>query len=362
MRLVYKKDVLKQIMLNLGLDSIFPTSDNLRNQIIAEYLRHTLYALTHTPDGIKPVYVTRLINQVRRQLGLLWPEVLQDETENIVRQVLDHLELVRDVIELDNGYWLPTPLRPIPLSSCEQILLVGGVTTKSLQTHFGKQVKPAGLVRSIKSGQQIEKKIEYLQLEWQSFEDWLGEADNEDISIWIKTLLKQVKKQLKPSSDNLTNFEVYKPSSRENWQKRRWIPVVNCRSSLPSEIVLCHFKQLPYYRLGVLSTENPRRLQREVNLGSIEQSKLLYGLDAFYAHATYAEFEQTEFETYTEKLIFRNRLPLVQRRLLSALGHDISKKPGKLPLIYVFPKIFKTIIHNKIKTLGIEIRGDNYEY
>jgi len=346
----YAQLALKNVIDNLGLSGATPTS----NQIIAEYLRHALHTLSHSSTTVQPVFVTKLINQVKRQLSPLGQGFQKTDSDDPIRHVLDQLEQVGDVAELGNGYWLPAPLRLVRLLN-GQILLIGGIDTKSLQTRFGKNIQPIGFIRRLQS----KDTTHFVQegIHWQGFENWVGEAEA-DICTWTRNLLDEACKRLKPSSSDLTDFEVYMPRlCKNNLQYYRWIPAQKLAFA-PKDIVLCRFKQtfVTYY-LGMLTGEKPVRLHRETRLEQdIEIRKLLYGLDALYQCPTNAKFEQLNEKQ--GKLIFRSWLPATQRRLLLALGHEVR---SRLPLIYEFSINFKGEIFKHVQNLGISIIEDKID-
>jgi hypothetical protein len=76
MRVIDQQLALKKVVQNLGLNEITFTSGFMK-QIIAEYLRHALYRLTHTDATVEPVFVTKWLNQVKRQLMPVWPKLIE---------------------------------------------------------------------------------------------------------------------------------------------------------------------------------------------------------------------------------------------------------------------------------------------
>jgi len=354
MQVITALQALDKVSHSLGLNSKAMPS-LLKTQIIADYLRHTLLTLSHTASTVQPVFVTTLLNQVQRSLMPLWPQIFgqREEDKNPIRQVLDQLEQIREVANLGKGYWLPTPLRLVRLPS-SQILLIGGMDTKTLRSHFGNRVYAStGLARRIKTTDEAMCLVKE-GIEWQRFEDWLGEDTDADLQTWTTGLLEKAKKGLKPSGSEITEFDVYLPKLRDkkDWQNRRWVPAQQL-TSIPEEIVLCRrrLKQTFTYYFGLLKGKNPVRLFSENKLDSkIERCKLLYGLDMRYNCSSRVEFEH--YNDNEDKLIFRNWLPASQRRLLLAVGYEVHEK---LPLVYQFSKIYREDIFEHIQKLGIQI-------
>jgi hypothetical protein len=353
MQIITPSQALDKVIHSLGLNSKAMPS-LLKTQIMADYLRHTLLTLSHSATTVQPVFITTLLNQVQRQLMPLWPEIFKqtEEKESLIRRILKQLEQIREVADLGKGYWLPTPLRLVRLPS-SQILLIGGMDTKTLQAHLGNILySSTGLARRIKSTEEAMCLVK-AGIEWQRFEDWLGEDTDIDLRTWTTHLLEKAKKRLKSSGSEITEFDVYLPKLRDkkDWQNRRWIPARQLVTA-PEEMVLCRFQNT--YYLSQLKGEKPVCLAKEISLSQLDQNvepcKLLYGLDLLYDRPTRVEFEHCNDNE--DKLIFRNWLPTSQQRLLRAVGHEVH---GKLPLVYQFSKIYRKDIFEHIQKLGIQI-------
>lgn len=357
MQVITSSQALDKVIHSLGLNSK-ATPSLLKTQIIADYLRHTLLTLSHSATTVQPVFVTTLLNQVQRQLTPLWPDLFQqqgEEEKKPVRRVLEQLEQIREVADLGKGYWLPTPLRLIRLPS-SQILLIGGMDTKTLQSHFGNRVYAStGLARRINTTDEAMCLVKE-GIEWQRFEDWLGEETETDLRSWTTHLLEKAKKRLKSSGSEITEFDIYAPNlCKTHLQNFRWVPAKRL-SAAPKEMVLCRLKN--GYYLGQLKSEKSVYLASEIRLNQLDQNvelcKLLYGLDMLYDRPTRVEFEQCNDNE--DKLIFRNWLPTSQRRLLLAVGHEVHEK---LPVVYQFSRIYKEDIFQHIQKLGIQMPSNN---
>lgn len=353
MQVITASQALDKVSHSLGLNSKAMPS-LLKTQIMADYLRHTLLTLSHSAITVQPVFVTTLLNQVQRQLMPLWPEIFkQTEAEkNPLRHILEQLEQIKDVANLGRGYWLPTPLRLVRLPS-SQILLIGGMDTKTLQSRFGNRVYVyTGLARQIETTDEAMCLVK-AGIEWQCFEDWLGEDTDIDLRTWTTHLLEKAKKHLKSSGSEITEFDIYAPNlCKTHLQNFRWVSTKRLSATFNKEIVLCRLKN--GYYLGQLKGENPVCLASEIRLNQLDQNvelcKLLYGLDLLYDRPTHVEFEHCNDNE--DKLIFRNWLPTSQQRLLRAVGHEVH---GKLPLVYQFLRIYREDIFQHIQKLGIQI-------
>lgn len=92
----------------------------------AECIRATLWAVTNA--GEIPVYVTRLIGSTEPllkpdpnfRIARLRSQEKGPEPKEMIREALDEMELVGDVARLPDGYWLPAPLRVVPLPAMKR--------------------------------------------------------------------------------------------------------------------------------------------------------------------------------------------------------------------------------------------------
>lgn len=342
--------------------------------VIAEYLRKTLCNLAYARDPgtvFESTYITRLTNSVRRQLAPLWPDLnlLQKKRPSAneqraegnihpdrVRRVLDILEDLRDVMEVGNGYWLPTPLRLIQLPERDKVFIVGGVATPDLPGILGIEVKFSGFIRYVDSSAIPEPILSDKTL-WQSYEDWLGDT-TKDLRGWTEMILEEARQSLRPSASDFINFEVYFPSARVGLlQFFRWIrfddlaPILNIP---PSDLVLCRtvsqrFQTAPTkYWFGSIT---PNALKNEAPVLPRNVRRLLYGLDLINDAPTQAIWEPGGI------IFLRSWLPPEEYRLLLALGQDVSPQSGRLPLRYRVKSEWQDFITTVLKNLGINVIG-----
>src|SRR5947209_8524089 len=112
MRLLTQLEASAFMLKSWGSNEEIATSLN-PDPVIAEYLRAHLCRMAMdqgTAIASKPVYITALLNQVRRQLRPVWPGLAtersaasaasydgqdNDETSDPVRRVLDELQTIR---------------------------------------------------------------------------------------------------------------------------------------------------------------------------------------------------------------------------------------------------------------------------
>jgi len=339
--------------------------DHFIDQVIAEYLRQTLYLLS---QGGRAVYVTQLMNTVQRHLAPLWPELYEfrerrsslieqqaegDLHPDRVRRVLEVLSDLRDCVDLGEGYWLPAPLRFVFLPASERVLVVGGLATSELRRMLGSEVSLVGFARIV-SEVALPDDIRRDPSRWQAYEAWCGDAPL-DLREWTKSYMTQASRQLRHSASGFVEFEVYAPWLRRRQpQYFRWIGFTDFVSEVknpPRTLLLC--RSIPQrmrgprtYWLGVVDSHG---LKREVPVPSTHVRRLSYGLDLCYGAPTRVFWQGDRV------LVIRNRLPPEEQRILIAIGRDVSETPGRLPLHLEIGPEWRDFINDRLSRLGIEI-------
>jgi hypothetical protein len=343
------------------------------DEVIAEYLRTTLVALTHAGESVRPVYVTSITNQVRTQLVALWPELARirnqrpseqeqrregDKVPDPIRRVLEALSDLREAVHIGNGHWLPGPVRFVDMGG-GRVLLVGGVSTAGLRGEF-PQLRPEWIARRI-DHVQVPQPIREDPAWWQALDTWLG-SPPESLEQWTAEYLQHARASLAQSASDLTDFEVYAPElRRRDAQAFRWIASDEIRHP-PADLVLCRnrftgFMAPRRYWFGILKPTNQGvRVEREAPVGDSDVRRLQYGLDQ-WAHSPTRVAVQPQKQRII--LTLRNLLPPEERRLLIAFGEERSKARGRFPLEYAIGRDVYPPIEAKLRALGIEVPSPN---
>jgi len=339
------------------------------DQILAEYLRLALCSLS---VGSRPVYVSKLLNVVRDCVAPLWPELFpfrekqpsrqEQEAEgdlhpDRVRHVLDLLCDLRDVVDLGEGYWLPSPVRFVGLPKGGKTLVIGGLSTMDLRRRFSPHISTVGLSRAIPlsalaSGATTEA------IHWQRFEDWCGDAPS-DLRKWTETFLDEAQRRFRASAAAFTDFEVYAPWIRKSEpQAFRWLHfeefMGKVAHSPPSVPLLC--RSLPQRRHMPrkfwVGQVGPSGLLMETEALQLpEVRRLAYGMDYLYGAPTFAVWESAK------TLILRSWLPPEEHRFLTAIAHDSSLETGRLPLRLDFEPDWRPLVEATLAQLGVQSRA-----
>ena len=341
-------------------------TDQLIDQVIAEYLRQGLCLLS---EGRRPVYITRLMNRVRRQLAPLWPELYVfresrwsleeqhaegDIHPDRVRRLLDILSDLRDFVGLGEGYWLPAPVRLVALPGSGRVLVVGGLATADLRQTLCPEVALAGFARTVPEGA-LPNTLRFDRSMWQPYGAWCGDPPA-DLKKWTEACIAQAQGQLRDSASDFSTFEIYAPWLRQGQpQYIRWMRFQDFIDEVrtpPRMLLLCRsipgrLQVLRKYWLGIV---DPKGLKKEAPLLSDHARRLAYGMDFLYGVPTHAVWED-------DTLVLRNWLPPEEHRILTAIGRDISPHPGRLPLRFVIGPEWRQFVGESLNALGIEIKS-----
>jgi len=337
---------------------------------VAEYIRQTLSDLTSAQEGNpSAIYVTAITNNVRRQLGAVWPAVETRRTRrpsereqaaegdvhpDPVRRVFESLDDLREIDHLGNGYYAPTPTRLISLSDTTA-LVISGAPTKDVERQIQIPVSASWIARTARV-QDIPSEFRSDEARWQSMRAWLGTPPG-DLESWTDAYFDRAKRQLAVSGGSVTEFEVYQPMlNRSRPQAFRWIPVKTLRGER-DELLLCRALEgrfgLRRYWLGTLSrSRGERRAEREYQVERTDVARLQYGVDRVHDAPTVVRLRRAGA---LARLTFTSILPPEERRALIAFGRDCSPKPGKFPIGYEFAEMHLPFILPLLERLGVAV-------
>lgn len=304
----------------------------------AEAFRASLWSLSR--KGNNAVYITRLLRVMSRLLdsGVLsfGNEGISDtETEYAdpdsrtephineqLRDVLHEMEILGDVVSLPGGYWLPTPLRIIPMNSIRRWVLVGGIPTNQFPTHVQEMIEHTGTGRMLsRPPSEIN-----LHLPQQSEEVWCR-LPRIPIDGWAKNILFTPSPQ--PYEEAEERFEYYAPGIANGRQARdlqffRWVESAN---SLPDGRYLARRKSKSGPTLYTIAIAQRGSVVATCVLdsGKIDLRRLQYGLDLLAGMPVTVDVTRTEGGWSFQ---LKNELPKSEHRIFMMLGRlrSISTK------------------------------------
>lgn len=180
---------------------------------VSEHIRAVLLLESQPPSQrhITPVSTVTITRAVRRRLGPLWPELVEDihADGNIVLNELRQMQRLGEVAETDASYWIPAPARTIWIDEATR-LLISALPLSNLHFRTRKALQVVGRARLISTDEVAPRAHPPLQ----RLEDWLG-CPHDEVAIWSKAFMDRVARMLQPV-EQFDELEVF--------HNGRWIP------------------------------------------------------------------------------------------------------------------------------------------
>lgn len=328
----------------LGLTGL-STSALPGSTLCAEALRAALWA--YWGATAQPVYITRLINAAARIL-LPWLEEFSEDDEGLseqLRNVLQEMELIGDVVALPGGRWSLTPPRIVQVSAISRWLLLGGTPSRNLPRQASAAIERAGVARLLRLPPcEID-----LAADEVPEQEWLR-APSENLDVWGYSVLER--SALTPAGE--LDIEVYAPAAAypAATQFDRWKPPT---AKLADGRYLARTRT----RRGVRSyyivqlTGGRAIAAGPPSLGDGDVRRLQYALDLL-AHNPVRVIGTRQHNHWTFKL--QSALPRAEHRLFLALGREQTRTDGKYyPRWWDVPSSYVPRAEKALRDLGISV-------
>jgi hypothetical protein len=292
----------------------------------AECLRASLWACSSA--GHSPVYVTRWLGAVE---PLLTPDpeyaknkrsvpAVSPDPKEVIRTALEELELVGDVARLPGGYWLPAPLRCVPLHAVKRWLLVGGRPVHSLPAELASGLEYSGAARFATS--------ECVGLPTESEEAWCR-FPKEPLEEWTKKIIGGM--GLKELDDPDLKLEFYGagiakvPGGLNAFQLHRWTPLA---ASLPDGRYLVRqkmFRGMIHFAIAEVK-KGKAVATGPLDPDEVSVRRLMYGVDRLRGCPVKVGLVR---EKESSRFVLRNEVPRPEHRLLTALARLELRADGR---------------------------------
>jgi hypothetical protein len=318
----------------------------------AECIRATLWAATNAGDI--PVYVTRLLGSVEPllkpdpnyRLAKLRADKSAPEPREMIRAALEEMELVGDVARLPHGYWLPAPLRVVPLPAMKRWLMLGGTPNAMLPEDLVPTLEHSGVARFATA--------EPAGLPQEKEETWCR-IPSEPLAAWTAQVINNT--ELRELDDPDLELEFYAPAQgatrgKAPFQTQRWTAVTK---SLLDGLYLCRqrlFRAMVHY--AVAKVQNRRTVATgPLDRNEVSVRRLMYGMDdRCGCPVGVKRLRQGHSTTF----ILGNEVPRPEHRLLTALAELRLPQDGKYyPRLWTCDSRYEAQIDKCLERLGVRL-------
>lgn len=244
-----------------------------------------------------------------------------DETE-LERDLLAALEDQGDLFSFSGGYWLPTPLRLVPVTETEY-LLVGGVPTHLLPQKMLAAIRLHSSFRRVDSdafSNNLPTSPTIGDWQFQKLTNWLGPSPPT-----LEQLIQKFRAiEMQPVSREAisSTFEAYvaylnKPQF-QRWSSLEWVR--------DGHYLLRTQNAWGLRRHSIGDVQDRRLVRQSTELRSIDIRRLCYALDYVTGTPTTVIWERGQ-----GRLVLRSELPSRERKLLASIGSLRVPKEGYYP-------------------------------
>ncbi len=252
---------------------------------------------------------------------------------NLARRALD---LMREIQDIGNDYWFPTPLRCV--AGEQRSLVIGAMTTRELSRHYPSVVR-RGFARVADAG-------DVAELPTQSLDAWLGLSITDSVA-WTRAELQSCRKAMRDTriEGPIEYFDAALSSAR---RRGRWTPspppagagdIVLCRRPLGNTRFL-HF---------MAQRDRSERIVREAP-ASGDVRRLQFGLAALCDEPIAVSVAARDDGV---ALVVPMALPRPERQLLAALNTTLDRSG---PCLLVDDE-FVPLILSHLKRLGCHVHA-----
>lgn len=228
------------------------------------------------------------------------------------RDLLDTIAEQGDIFALRGGYWLPAPLRLVPLTQAHY-LLVGGVPTHLLPDMLIHTLRLHGSFRHVESSALPELKPaseHSTSWQFQSFGSWLGPSPP-TLDELAQSFFSQELLPINLQNDSSSFFEAYAAEVVKP-QHLRWQPLDHV---VEGRYLLRTYTPwgIRQYSVGYIS--NRQLTKQSVELLHTDIRRLCYALDNKAGKPTRARWDRKR-----GNLTLKSELPGRERKFLSSIG------------------------------------------
>lgn len=269
----------------------------------------------------------------------------QDEQAvDLERNMLDSLADQGDLYAFVGGYWLPAPLRLVPITD-RDVLLVGGLPTYLLPPALLEILVFHGSFRRFKcstASPVFPTSSVIMKWQYQSLDNWLGPLPPtfpELIQLFHAA-------ELLPVEYHQQTLDAY-VATLPDWQEKRWQTLNRVREGCYLLRTAVEFGTREY-TVGLV--ENHRIVRQSSPLRSVEIRRLCYALDADAKIPTKVDWNRDK-----GSLTLSSELPARERKFLASIGQLQVLTDKYYPRSWVnIPPQFHAEVENMLLLLAVQ--------
>lgn len=293
--------------------------------------------------GHNPIHTTRIINQTMK---FALNSSLETDRREEIKNCLDKLKYVGDLVSFSKGRWLPAPLREIIIDSdLEESILVGGVPSNAFPKRISKEILYHKQFRKIVSGL-----IDEIHSTPKINLNFWAQIPNEDLESWaIK--IKSIPLEELPASNERGQFELYipQPQKHKAVQNYRWTG----RFERASGKYLCRNPNVTgKYNYYIAEVRNGEIVALSNTLPQKYYQRIMYAEDFAHGESVIASTEIKNGELIVK---LSNPIPLGEYRIFDALGDSDTDTADFI--IWKFDVKYLNIVIKTLQNLKIKIEG-----
>jgi hypothetical protein len=307
-------------------------------------LRSCIWALTRNATS---VHINRLLNvATASQIGVGAHATVDARAR--LRESLDVLAEVGDVVELANGWWVPAGVREVLLANeTDDRLIVGGVPTSVLPSEHRALLLHRGQFRTTRG----DALASAFGLAIEPLDSWVGRTPT-DLESWGRQMLAaSVDPYTEPSEG--VRFRFYVPRRSGEPQGFRWR---DSTKGLDGRYFA--FRELPF------GLRQPRIVEvkrdsvcatRPLGLAPGDARRLQYAVDAVSRMPVTVSIKRAS----TFQVTLRSEIPRSEQRLFAALGELRFPDDRYYPRTWTFPNEHADQVSQRLAALRVELRHEN---
>lgn len=304
-------------------------------------LRSSIWALTRSA---RSVHVNRLLNvATSSQIGL--EDHATVDARARLRESLDVLADVGDVLELANGWWLPAGSRQILLANeTDDRLIVGGVPTSLLSSEHRALLSHRGQFRTTRGAAFANT----FGLVTEPLEAWIGRTPT-DLETWGRQTLDASLEPYTEPSDGV-RFRFYVPRRAGEPQGFRWR---DSPKGLGGRYFA--FRELPFglRQPRIVEVKQDRVCAtRPLNLAPGDARRLQYAVDAIAQMPVMITLRRSGRFQVT----LHSEVPRAEQRLFAALGELTFPDERYYPRKWSFPIEHADHVLQRLAALRVDLR------